>query len=383
MKRKVLIPVLGLFLVLVFVGLGLQFSAGAVTPPPAGQVPLYTYSSFQGLGGATGPYFQNAARAVSSDGTTVVGASGDHGFIWKETTGMVLLPEVPLPWAGSDACAVSEDGTIAAGSVEDVGRPACRWTLDNGEWVLQVLGDLAGGGYGSNFYAMSSDGKVLTGFVNFASYTEAARWTLTEQGWVIEYLGDLPGGNFNSTACGCSVDGSVVVGCGQVGPNISLTRAFRWTASTGMVDLGVIGKRKWSVAYGCSSDGSVVVGLTDGDFQRDQVAFRWTQSRGMVSLGLLPNTLTSAARAVSADGTIVVGRCSARKNVNKAFIWDGANGMRSVQDVLAAHGVSLPKGWSLLEAYGVATPEPGVVVVVGKGFNSQGYTEAWRAVIGQ
>ncbi len=147
-----------------------------------------------------------------------------------------------------------------------------------------------------------------------------------------------------------------------------------------MVNLGVIGTRKWSEASGCSADGSVVVGHTSGDFGRDQVAFRWTPGAGMASLGILPGGKTSDAFAVSPDGSIVVGMASTRREGNKAIIWDAMNGMRRIDQILAGQGVSIG-GWDLLRADAVATPAPGIVVVTGKGFNPQGYAEAWRAVI--
>lgn len=55
--------------------------------------------------------------------------------------------------------------------------------------------------------------------------------------------------------------------------------------------------------------------------------------------------------------------------------------MRRLEDVLAAHNVFPPAGWRLVYANGIATPEPGVIVIVGLGFNPDGTTEAWRAVM--
>jgi len=358
-------------------GVGLVFSAGAVAPP-AGQVPS---GSFQALG-CPPPSDYSSAFDVSLDGATVVGNTGILGFVWKESTGSVALPGVVSNESAAEG--VSSDGMIVAGSVYTQpggpGQETCRWTLVEGQWVPEVLGDLAGGEYRSYGRSMSPDGNVIVGRAGSGLGAEACRWTLTEGTWVLKGLGDLPGGDYESEAYGCSADGSVVVGRSEVGKNGYGWRAFRWTASGGMKDLGVIGKRKWSEAWGCSADGSVVVGLTDYDFQRDQVAFRWTSTTGMKSLGLLPGGKTSRALGVSPDGTTVVGSCTINKG-NEAFIWDAANGMRRIIDVLAEHNVFPPARWVLVLANGVTVTPTGETVIVGLGFNPNGQTEAWRAVI--
>src|ERR1035438_2616054 len=68
----------------------------------------------------------------------------------------------------------------------------------------------------------------------------------------------LPGDNFNYNTTGVSGDGSVVVGTS--GYDTSgygyFSRAFRWTAGSGMVGVG----GRDSSASGVSADGSVVVG---------------------------------------------------------------------------------------------------------------------------
>jgi probable HAF family extracellular repeat protein len=359
-------------------GVSLVFSAGAVAPPSAGQAPG---GSFQGLGNINPDpfnYFYSSAFDVSLDGATVVG-NGLLGFVWKESTGSVALPGVV--GIGSAAEGVSSDGMIVAGSVytlpNDQGQETCRWTLVEGQWVPEALGDLAGGEYRSYGRSMSPDGNVIVGRAGSVLGAEACRWTLTEGTWVLKGLGDIAGGSYESEAFGCSVDGSVVIGRGSITGGY---RAFRWTSATGMKDLGVVGKRKYSAAWGCSSDGSVVVGETASS-SRDEVAFRWTAATGMVGLGVLPGGKVSEADAVSPDGSIVVGGSSTRTDGMRAFIWDATNGMRRVEDVLAAHNVFPPAGWKLLYANGIAIPTPGTVVLVGVGFNPAGQTEAWRAVI--
>jgi probable HAF family extracellular repeat protein len=376
MKRKVLIPVLGFSLVLVFVGLGLVFSAGASVSPATGQVIV---GSFQGLGSLLqGDGFQSQAWDVSVDGTTVVGNSGESAFLWTETTGMVALPGLPYSPAQSGGDGVSADGSIVAGSAySQAGQEACRWTFVDGKWVPQGLGDLAGGGYYSVGYSMTPDGNVVVGVGTSAKGGEACRWKLTEGTWVLLGLGDLPGGSYASEAYGCSADGSVVVGQSAIKNG---WRAFRWTAAKGMVDLGVAARRKWSAAWGCSADGSVVVGESFTNRGRDEVAFRWTAATGMVALGDLPGGISfSEADAVSPDGSIVVGGSMTAKGV-EAFIWDATNGMRRVADYLADHQVFVPIGWTLRYANGV-TVNAGVVTIVGVGINLEGKTEAWRAVV--
>jgi len=364
--------------VVLFMGVGLVFSAGAISPRPAGQAPS---GSFQALGCPDPDYFYSSAYDVSLDGTTVVGNTGQFGFVWKESTGSVVLPGV-LGIVSSAAEGVSSDGMIVAGSVYTTpsipqGQEACRWTLVEGLWVPETLGDLAGGEYRSYARSMSPDGNVIVGRAGSTLGAEACLWTLTEGTWVLKGLGDMAGGRYESEAFGCSANGSVVIGRGSAKVGY---RAFRWTSATGMKDLGVVGKRKYSAAWGCSADGSVVVGETASS-SRDEVAFRWTAVTGMVSLGVLPGGKVSEADAVSPDGSIVVGGSSTRNDGMRAFIWDAANGMRRVEDVLAAHNVFPPAGWKLLYANGIATPMPGTIVLVGLGIDPAGQTEAWRAVI--
>ena len=162
------------------------------------------------------------------------------------------------------------------------------------------LGDLDGGGFFSNAWAVSTDGSVVVGEGDAEAGNEAFRWT--SDGGMIGRDDSLDGGHWNE-ARGVSADGSVIVGRGT-GPSAS--NAFRWTSGGGTTGLGDLpGGSNFSTAARVSADGSVVVGGGSGILGIE--AFRWTSSGGIVGLGDLPGgDFFSNAAGVSADGGVVV-----------------------------------------------------------------------------
>jgi uncharacterized membrane protein len=149
-------------------------------------------------------------------------------------------------------------------------------------------------------------------------------------------LGDLGGASSppsGLTARGVSADGSTVVG--QIpSAAIPLGEAFRWTAATGMVGLGLLPDASsqpnpQSVAGAVSADGSVIVGSSSsGRAARFAVeAFRWTQADGLVGLGFPPGGFfnESEATAVSGDGTVVAGSGVSFRG-REAFLWTSTGG---------------------------------------------------------
>jgi probable HAF family extracellular repeat protein len=99
-----------------------------------------------------------------------------------------------------------------------------------------------------------------------------------------------------------SRDGQVIVGIANDG--CALAHAFRWTASTGMIDLGSSVQGKSSLASGVSGDGHVVVGYQDTAAFRSGA--RWLNGREELIPGA--DGFVGNARAANIDGSIVVGQ---------------------------------------------------------------------------
>jgi probable HAF family extracellular repeat protein len=156
-------------------------------------------------------------------------------------------------------------------------------------------------------------------------------------------LGQLPGGAA-SYGYGVSGDGQVVVG--QAYTSTWVPRAFRWTAATGMQDLGDLGGGD-AVAYDANADGSVVVGRSSDAEGNHFHGFRWTAAGGMQGLPI------GEATDVSADGNAAVGF---------AVLWTAADGVISVGASNNAFGIS---------------PEGDVVVGMTAGGTGRGHAMRW------
>ncbi|HUT30057.1 MAG TPA: hypothetical protein VMX13_09720 [Sedimentisphaerales bacterium] len=226
---------------------------------------------------------------------------------------------------------------------------------------FEGLGDLPGGMLFSdvNSHCISGNGSVVVGRSHSASGYRAFRWTASGG---MQDLGDLPGGASESSAWAVSADGLVAVGWSY---SASGFEAFRWTAGTAMQGLGYLpGGSSFSMAIGTSADGSVVVGGSDAP--SGYQAFRWTQSEGMVSLEDPPGSIfPMEATDVSADGAVVVGKGISVSGA-EAFRWTQSGGMTGLGD--------LPGGYFSSEATAVSADGS---VIVGNSMSASGY-EAFR-----
>jgi uncharacterized membrane protein len=209
---------------------------------------------------------------------------------------------------------------------------------------------------------VSNDGSTIVGDVS-PSYV--FRWT---EATGVVVLNDFLGAR---QAMAVSADGTAIVGNND-------SSAVLWREGAGAIALGGLpgGNSSYSAAWDISADGSVVVGQ-GSRVQGTGEAMLWTEADGMIGLGNLPSGATSFAMGVSGDGSFVVGYSNVPDD-NSAFLWDQANGMRSIRDVLVDdYGLSLD-GWVLHQAVDISDDG---CVIVGFGHNPDGNTEAWIAII--
>jgi probable HAF family extracellular repeat protein len=320
------------------------------------------------------------AAAVTPDGSAVAGTVRigrvQSGFVWTPGGGLSLLPLLPTADTAG-AAGISADGSVIVGTSGDAQSgafKAVRWTAADG---ALDLGDLPGGDVFSHCTGVSASGQIVVG--DSASHEgplgqEAFLWT-PAAGMV--GLGYPSGGS--SFGYATSADGSVVAG--TLTDSDLVFQAYRWTQAGGMIPLGFLPTGGVeSQGVGLSADGSAAVGWNnalDADFNLSQQAFRWTAATGMVGLGFLPDSgdTFSQAFAVSGDGAIVVGTATDANFTQVATIWDAADGLRSLQDVLVAAGLAAQlDGWILIEADAIS---PNGQYIVGQAMNPAGSFESW------
>ncbi len=219
--------------------------------------------------------------------------------------------------------------------------------------------------------ALSSDGNTAAGFTaDSGSYVAGYTWNFTTGR---SDFGLLPGMPPYTPAYGLS-DNGVVVGVMQSG--LDPSRAYRWTGSGPLQDLGVLPGEERMFANGVSGDGTVVVGYGEhGKYTAlDGQAFRWTPTKGMQGLGYLhPFSINSHANAISRDGNTIVGTELDWTLTQRAFVWREASGMTALP--------WLPNPFSAdTDAEAVSADGS---VVVGSAFHSSGNTHAVRWVNGE
>jgi probable HAF family extracellular repeat protein len=307
-------------------GLGMSADGSVIVGAAEYGYRAFRWSSAGGMQELLPGTYQSAAYAVSGDGAVIVGeydatGTGLIAFRWTQAGGVQDLP-IPAGWTYSGARSVNADGSVISGYGNGPdGFRAVVWTNAGGGFTMHELGMLptncGSNAWSEGYGGVSADGTVICGDSTVGPFCEqhAYRWTSDGSGvGTLQDLGTLEAWG-TSKALGLSADGAVVVGRSFGQPDS--TNAFRWTAATGMQDIGtpVSGAGDESGALAANADGSVVVVYSYDNYNQLYHPFMWTQSTGTLDLtailGAQGINVTewqpSIAAAVSADGLILTG----------------------------------------------------------------------------
>lgn len=234
-------------------------------------------------------YEQESGKCVSSDGSVIVGTSESfvsdilvrRAFRWT-SSGMSNLGTLGVG-ESSTALAVSSDGLTvvgASGNFQTFLTRAFRWTSGDG---MVSLGTLNGTDSSAAFFSSSNGAVVVGTCTGFNGPNEVRKAFLWKDG-AMASLGFLPGGAQDLYwPVAMNEDGSVVVGLSDQtdAQGVTTRRAFRWTTLGGMSELPAEITDLQGLSL--SGNGAIVVGTRmDGEVGR--VACLWTPTLGLVDL---------------------------------------------------------------------------------------------------
>lgn len=308
-------------------------------------------------------------RRISGDGTTVVGRLiGENSFTdpdntgarWRAGTGFQVIDGL-FNRDARTAPGVSQSGSVVVGDILEP-NPANPGNINAGFQVPYVWTEQGGmvaldtprpgpGVSRGRTNAVNADGSVITGIVFLDDSTgRAARWV----DGTVEVL-SAPGGQVYSSGDDVNADGSVVCGI-FVRATGERFRTFRWTATGGFVDIGVVtppngGNLLDVYLFQVSSDGNTLFGYVTV-IQAGQIRnypARWTVTGGLELIGddLAGVMGEGQIMGSSADGSVLVGVSQGAGGLIEPAFWTESDGWTTLASFLADNGVEPPPGTAL------------------------------------
>jgi uncharacterized membrane protein len=210
---------------------------------------------------------------------------------------------------------ISDNGVV---SMHTSDGAVYKWDSVNG---LVQIGTISNGYPAAGRTLITSDGSKIASSVTNAgtNFNEISTYNVGSSIWT--NLGGLVPTGWDgsvSSTWGMSPNGNTIVGLGWI--NAGTAHAVKWTAQTGMTDLGSMIANSSSRANAVNADGSVIVGWQD---QADgfRTGARWVN--GIESfITNINGDFVGEAGDVSADGNTIIGL-----DTPEPYVWNSTTGL--------------------------------------------------------
>jgi hypothetical protein len=294
-----------------------------------------------------------SANDLSPDGRYVVGTGNDGPYLYDSWLHAMTI----LPPPGTNASAVSDDGTVVLGSMSDPDdgvQVAAIWTADTGWQSLGWLPNSLNCPSRSNGYELSADGSVAVGLSWDGCSGRGFVWTAESGMMELESLA-----NGNNRASTVSADGNVIAGFAQ--GSFSRTPAS-WSFDGAGQLLDPPNGDALGEIHGMRDDGAAFVGTWEGE------AMLWTAENGVELLDPFYVGWSGNAMDIANDGTIV-GYDSLLQN-RRAWIQRPGQDLMDLREYVTSNGGDVPAGAVLDVCQAVSADG---LVVIGHSFGVGGW----------
>lgn len=345
----------------------------AATPAAIAVARQHVAAAHQAIGTSKSA-FRDAQQVLSELRQTCSAASCTPSFAGLGSGAFILRADGTVVSGPSD---VSDDGSIGV-------TASSVWMPSGSVPLTSYLTGIPAAAESISAAGLSADGSVIVGSVvlpkpPYWSTPQLYRWSAAAGFEVIPQAGeDWEYGVIYTVGVDVSADGVTLLGYTYSLPDPSYAYRywypFLWTSAAGYEFIGRPDGFQTMRPSALSRDASSVVGLgqIDAVYSSEYYALIWRRSTGWLNLGL------GALNAVSGDGGVAVGnQIEPSTLAERASVWDLANGLRLVTDVLDGAGVTT-SGWTLLDATSVSADGK---LVLGTGTNPSGLSEAWLACL--
>ncbi len=285
-------------------------------------------------------------------------------YFYRTTTGSLEFKGVVGDPSRAAVTSISADGLVTALHGDPV--RAGIWTEHSGWTDIPSVFTTACGTDIASAWDVTANGRMVVGMAWDECGVQAFKWDATGPGimTLLQRLGSSYEGDTrppSNRATVVSDDGRIIGGWASNGQVDRVPAVWRPDGTGFLLPAGGISSDTPGEVMATSGDGKFLAGYWGEN------AFFWTETGGVVSIGRLPpadefDFQGAIANAIDDGGKVIFGASGTTwEGKGHAFVWTQAAGMRSLQDVITAAGLTIPEGTTLTNV--IASSTDGTVVL--------------------